>query len=437
MNYLRISASKYPAYPCNPLPTPLFPTNPENESIFEAFLSENMLKTLHEHRLSKEIEGNIAVLMSNMAVNRLISDKNGFISSITDFTEVYSPEIDGISWLIEYSAEWKWTKVAHHCISYLEKAHLWSAVVPLLCNLLVRPCYYQRRGLWWERLIIDLYRHLSDTQNAKIAINFALNDPWVKTGKRISIEKHGIRFGFPSNSPIPCSDPYFSQYKHRNFQVRTISAPHIQGDSGPLYVTETLGTVGVEEYAIWWYSTQGWKGFHCENALFRAVYAVLMWEVLYSDGVPGTFSHKYQKAALDYKSCTFYEARKEAFEREFEYLQGKEDLREVFLERYARYAGCLSVYVDWDVMAGWGVSSLQEILQVLPPACLISIFRILAQDYKYTNHGLPDLLLWNSTSVMLVEVKSHNDRLADHQKLWIQMLTELGLRVEVLHVLNA
>lgn len=437
LEYMRITGAKYPIYTCNSISMGLFPTDPSIWLIYDACLVESMLKSLHMFHLSKEIEGEIGQLISKFALSIFANDNIGQISTFPSFLSHYNGFKCTFEWCNEYSVGWYWVRVAHQCSFLLEKALLWSEAVHLYWNLLARLYYYQRRGYWWERLILDLSYHLSNREDAEIAVKLALADPGVRTGKRITIEKQGNRLGIPVSSFVPTSDAYFSQFSHTNFHLRTITAANKGGNTGPLYVTAQEMTVKVEEYALSWYAEKGWKGFHCENSLFRAIYAIFLWPVLYSSTVPGTFVHNYQKHALDYKFCTFYESRRELFTREFEYLQGCTDLVALFQERYSLYQGYLSSYVDWDMVAGWGIGSLREIIGAIDRKALIGLFSILAQDYKYTNHGLPDLLLWKDTQVLLVEVKSHNDRLADHQKLWIQTLAELGFFVEVLHVLNA
>ena len=53
---------------------------------------------------------------------------------------------------------------------------------------------------------------------------------------------------------------------------------------------------------------------------------------------------------------------------------------------------------------------------------------------------MPDLFLWKYnekgiiTECLIVEVKSKNDKLSEHQRYWIYFLTNIGQKVEVLHI---
>jgi hypothetical protein len=48
------------------------------------------------------------------------------------------------------------------------------------------------------------------------------------------------------------------------------------------------------------------------------------------------------------------------------------------------------------------------------------------KDFKYWNHGMPDLILWDTKTqrVKFSEVKSENDRLSEVQRAWIAFLSQ-------------
>jgi len=65
----------------------------------------------------------------------------------------------------------------------------------------------------------------------------------------------------------------------------------------------------------------------------------------------------------------------------------------------------------------------------------------MSQEYAQRGGGVPDLFLWRCTSdvdaspgeVMFSEVKSENDRLSDTQRMWIDVLSGAGVKVELCH----
>ena len=87
----------------------------------------------------------------------------------------------------------------------------------------------------------------------------------------------------------------------------------------------------------------------------------------------------------------------------------------------------LSLAWSWgtgdDDLAGMLIS----IARHLGPVTLSVIMRQLAEDYRHSTSGMPDLILWRehgSPTLQLVEVKSAKDRLSDAQRYWFQVFQE-------------
>jgi hypothetical protein len=59
------------------------------------------------------------------------------------------------------------------------------------------------------------------------------------------------------------------------------------------------------------------------------------------------------------------------------------------------------------------------------------------KDYKYWNHGMPDLILWSQTNdsgqkiAKFSEVKSESDRLSEVQIAWLNFFTENNIGAEL------
>ncbi|KAI9884594.1 MAG: Diphthamide biosynthesis protein 2 [Watsoniomyces obsoletus] len=87
------------------------------------------------------------------------------------------------------------------------------------------------------------------------------------------------------------------------------------------------------------------------------------------------------------------------------------------------------VGLDWS----YGLEDLLEIVRCFKGEALATICKVFAQEYTQRGGGIPDLFLWHptQTEIMFVEVKSENDRLSDTQRLWIHVLTNAGIRVEL------
>lgn len=91
------------------------------------------------------------------------------------------------------------------------------------------------------------------------------------------------------------------------------------------------------------------------------------------------------------------------------------------------------VGLDWT----FALEDLLEIVQCFNNSALATICQVMAQEYGQRGGGVPDLFLWDmeKKEVMFAEVKSVNDRLSDTQRLWIDVLTSAGVKVELCNAL--
>ena len=75
-------------------------------------------------------------------------------------------------------------------------------------------------------------------------------------------------------------------------------------------------------------------------------------------------------------------------------------------------------FVRWD-STRLTLNKIKQIASLLGGERLAAILSNYTQSYKFWNHGMPDLILWNKNGVKFSEVKSTNDRLSEFQKAWL------------------
>lgn len=79
-----------------------------------------------------------------------------------------------------------------------------------------------------------------------------------------------------------------------------------------------------------------------------------------------------------------------------------------------------NAHVNWDSVR-LSMKRLGQIVEILGGKAVSKICENYCKDYKYWNHGMPDLILW-STQLGIVkfsEVKSESDRLSEVQIAWL------------------
>ena len=203
--------------------------------------------------------------------------------------------------------------------------------------------------------------------------------------------------------------------------------------NGKLRYLHDCKALSVEDYVIEYYKKSGWIGYHSENLILTSIFGILMWEFLYFD-LPFVFQTSAQKAPLDFRSNDFYIRRKEVYKRLIN-LYKTSEIALSFIENYEKYKNQASLFVHWPAIETWGLAFVTQVVDALSFG-LVNVLKVLAKDYRHNSSGMPDLILVNKTEVKFVEVKSHNDRLSDQQKMWIKVLSTSGIKTEVVHVIN-
>lgn len=109
--------------------------------------------------------------------------------------------------LRRFTPGWVLTRSVHHITSLYEKQKLYQEAVDLLEALLSQDTYcHGRRGQWWERLVLNLSRHLKDPSKAREKCLQALNDPHVRTADRLSLRRRVTKLHKESFEEFPIEE---------------------------------------------------------------------------------------------------------------------------------------------------------------------------------------------------------------------------------------
>lgn len=102
-------------------------------------------------------------------------------------------------------------------------------------------------------------------------------------------------------------------------------------------------------------------------------------------------------------------------------------------DTYFRWHGRSVRGVDW---ARWRIGDLKDIATCLGGPVLALLCERFATDFRFTHSGLPDLLLWDPSTLKskLVEVKGPGDSLSEKQIVWIDALARRGCNIVTLYV---
>ncbi|MEW5849332.1 MAG: VRR-NUC domain-containing protein [Myxococcota bacterium] len=172
-------------------------------------------------------------------------------------------------------------------------------------------------------------------------------------------------------------------------------------------------------------------GLHAENALYRTLFGLLFWDVIYAR-VPGMFQHRFQSAPLDLASEHFHRNRRVLVEGRLGVLAGTSLGAEV-RAAWERHRGTINACVDWSEYTAEQLVAAADALG----GRLLPLLERLAWNPRRHARGLPDLLVLAESGPMLVEVKGPGDQLHLEQRLWHDALLRMGLEVRLARVRRA
>ena len=185
----------------------------------------------------------------------------------------------------------------------------------------------------------------------------------------------------------------------------------------------------VEARALALLTANGGVGWHLENNLPLAIFALAYWQWIFAP-VEGAFVNAFQTGPLDLFWPDFLESRRGVCA---DPLQGP--LKPRLLATAQTKAGVANRLFNWRVFTPAVASAL---IDAIPEAHLRALLDIVSADLAGRRSGFPDLTVVHAPGrYEFVEVKGPNDQLQIHQRLWIHALLERGLPVRVLRFREA
>ncbi|XP_067274949.1 fanconi-associated nuclease 1 [Pseudorasbora parva] len=353
-----------------------------------------------------------------------------------------------------FSVGWTYTRILSRGVEISQRLRCYDEAVEELRNLLSQSVYcVDSRGRWWDRLALNLQQHLKQHEQAICAIRDGLNDPLVRTGHKLSLHQRASRMKESASLKkyrLLLRDlPTVHVQDVTHVTIRGQLFPHEGGMGKSVFLREanedksfgegrgTMVMCSVEELALEHYRTLGFdQGIHGEGSTFSTLFGLLMWDIIFIDGVPDVFRNPYQTCPLDLHTDCFYGNRWEAIEARAEMLReaSAETLQELLAGVWNAQEGRVCALINWERFSS--LQQAQSLVECLGGHFLSGVVLRMAKDYRHCRGGLPDLIVWSMSNkkYKLVEVKGPNDRLSQKQQIWLDELRKLGADVEVCHV---
>ncbi|XP_034391995.1 fanconi-associated nuclease 1 [Cyclopterus lumpus] len=356
------------------------------------------------------------------------------------------------AFLRSFSTGWAYTRILSRGVEILQRLRHYEEAVEELRSLLLQFVYCpDSRGKWWDRLALNLHQHLKKPEQAICAIRDGLSDPLVRTGPKLSLHQRAVRMNESASLKkyrLQLKDlPTIQVQDVTHVTIRGQLFPHEGGMGKSKFLlqangegeesAETTVICSVEELSLAHYHQQGFdQGIHGEGSTFSTLFALLLWDIIFMEGIPDVFRNPYQTCPLDLYTDCFYENRKEAIDSRVQLLSESsvETLHAMLEDVWTSQEGKVCSLVSWERFSS--LKQAQSLVSCLGGAFLGGIVTRMSKDYRHCRGGLPDLVVWNTSnnSYKLVEVKGPTDRLSQKQQIWLDELQKLGADVEVCHV---
>lgn len=425
----------------------------------------------------------------NCEDNKVFVKINLYMIEVIEQTYSNNPTQLEDSFLLKYS----YSHISNELLTYFcdvcERNRYYQKANFIYLFLILSKHLVKKRGHWWYRAILNFSHHLKSKFNAIKLLNCikfdVCNSKVIKSGYLVKIKELYNRFmkekiNQKNNKVLNLLkadlffegnvvDKFFNQSKIEKNEKPIFSLPNIfktiHSDSAisdyngrRIYASAKQGVINVEQYALDYYlEHDSFVGIHGENEVIPSLLNVFLWDCIYYDNIPFVFQSPYQSFPLDFFYPEFYLSRKEIIDLRLEQIEKYtvEDIISYINKIFEKKKNIKTVFLNWKSFT-CTKENLINISIAFTPVKMVKVFKEIVKNIKFVIKGMPDLFLWKIMeekfvingkeiikksnkaiwgSLKIVEVKSTNDKLSDHQKYWLNLLYDCGLEVEVLHII--
>ena len=186
----------------------------------------------------------------------------------------------------------------------------------------------------------------------------------------------------------------------------------------------------VEKGVIRYFADKGYEVMYSENYLFRSLFGLLFWEVIFDQDVP-VYHSPLQRFPADLYLPQFLDRRQEALKQRIALLNKRKSLLKHLRTTYDQKWGIGNPLVGWHENT---LPLLEAACKKIPVEALHQVLLTMAQNLKEYGRGFPDLFIWSKKEYRFVEVKSPTDALSPQQLYWLRFFKEAGIKADVLRV---
>jgi DNA polymerase-3 subunit epsilon len=229
----------------------------------------------------------------------------------------------------------------------------------------------------------------------------------------------------PATSKIFVEDFYARKYQGKRTSVYT---DMLRETSYKLCIDEVYINE-VEEGAIQHYRRKGSLAYFTENRHWRLLFALTFWRLLFRN--EKQYGSEFDSLPLSLRDGTFYHHNAIEIEACLELLNTPDVAIENFTHIATRHYGYPTGLFRWNANL---LDSIKPCLELSPRGSLANVLRRMAEDFRNTKDGYPDLMVVEGGLLRFEEIKAPGDVLRPNQLVSINRLRQAGLAVELTQV---
>lgn len=265
----------------------------------------------------------------------------------------------------------------------------------------------------------------------KSAPGDSCKEKWIREAYKAG-EKEAVKQELEAIMDAPASDTLlaFAEdfYRRKFHKKRTSIVTDMLRSATRVLDLDESQNEAVEQGVIGWYKRQGLNAWRTENRLWRSLFALVFWPILFEKDSPITEFDRRPKSLQDNR---FYATFASDIEKVFSCYADNKSMHQYVLANATRYYGQSNSLFIWGPTI---MAPINALFSYAGYEQITSLLRAMAEDFSQLKDGFPDILVLENGLLRFEEIKAPGDQLRRNQLVTIQKLRQVGFDVQITQV---
>ncbi|MFC3094125.1 DNA polymerase III subunit epsilon [Alteromonas sediminis] len=186
----------------------------------------------------------------------------------------------------------------------------------------------------------------------------------------------------------------------------------------------------VEQGVIGYYQRKGIKAWRTENELWRSLFGLTFWPLLF-EGDKGALSNEFDRRPALLRHNEFYQQCGDQIDQLLATLSQKDALFAHILKQATAHYGKVNSLFMWRSNL---LDKLKVLLEHANIQSLLDFLTTFTKDFSNLSDGYPDIMVLDGEQLRFEEIKAPGDKLRANQLLALQVLKRHGFDIHITQV---